>query len=129
MRGSVRTRPGQSRPISIAAPPSWSRSGTRPGWRTTTMRLWLLPVTRMTMGIAVCSPSTPGGCRRTAYVSDEARVAARSGDGMTLEFGVLGPIEVRRDHVLVALGGPQQRRIVAALLAERGQVLSIERLV
>jgi DNA-binding SARP family transcriptional activator/tRNA A-37 threonylcarbamoyl transferase component Bud32 len=48
---------------------------------------------------------------------------------MTLEFGVLGPIEVRRDHVLVALGGPQQRRIVAALLAERGQVLSVERLV
>lgn len=48
---------------------------------------------------------------------------------MTLEFGLLGPIEVRRDQVLVALGGPQQRRILAALLAERGQVVSVERLV
>ena len=48
---------------------------------------------------------------------------------MTLEFGVLGPIEVRRDGQPVALGGPQQRRIVATLLAERGQVVSVDRLV
>jgi serine/threonine protein kinase/DNA-binding SARP family transcriptional activator/WD40 repeat protein len=48
---------------------------------------------------------------------------------MTLDFGVLGPIEVRRDGQPVMLGGPQQRRIVATLLAERGQVVPIDRLV
>ena len=48
---------------------------------------------------------------------------------MSLEFGVLGPIEVRSDGEVVALGGPQQRRIVAALIAERGQVVPVDRLV
>jgi serine/threonine protein kinase/DNA-binding SARP family transcriptional activator/WD40 repeat protein len=48
---------------------------------------------------------------------------------MELGFGVLGPIEVCREGQPVALGGPQQRRIVAALVAERGRVVSVERLV
>lgn len=48
---------------------------------------------------------------------------------MTLEFYVLGAIEVRRRGELVALGGPQQRRVFAALLAERGRLVSVDRLV
>jgi DNA-binding SARP family transcriptional activator/WD40 repeat protein/tRNA A-37 threonylcarbamoyl transferase component Bud32 len=48
---------------------------------------------------------------------------------MTLEFGVLGPIEVRSGGEVVALGGPQQRRIVATLIAERGHVVAVDRLV
>jgi serine/threonine protein kinase/DNA-binding SARP family transcriptional activator/WD40 repeat protein len=48
---------------------------------------------------------------------------------MELAFGVLGPIEVSRDGQPIALGGPQQRRIVAALVAEHGRVVPVERLV
>ncbi|MDQ1520494.1 MAG: hypothetical protein QOI55_1567 [Actinomycetota bacterium] len=46
-----------------------------------------------------------------------------------LEFGVLGPVEVRHDGQAVSLGGPQQRRILATLLADRGKVVAVERLV
>src|SRR6185437_3016678 len=134
MRGSVRTKPGQSRPTSTSASPSTRRSGTRPGCRIITTGLWLPAVTWMTMGAAVCSPSTASRCRRIANASDEALAARLWGVGgggraMTLEFGVLGPIEVRRDGQPVALGGPQQRRMIATLLAERGQVVSVDRLV
>lgn len=45
-----------------------------------------------------------------------------------LEFCVLGPIEVRADGELIAVGGPQQRRVLAALLSEAGNVVSLERL-
>ncbi|HEY7625662.1 MAG TPA: BTAD domain-containing putative transcriptional regulator, partial [Ilumatobacteraceae bacterium] len=48
---------------------------------------------------------------------------------MELGFGVLGPIEVSRGGAPIVLGGPQQRRIVAALVAERGRVVPVERLV
>src|SRR3954447_11378508 len=48
---------------------------------------------------------------------------------MSLEFGVLGPIEVRSAGEVMALGGPQQRRIVATLIAGRGEVVPIDRLV
>ena len=46
-----------------------------------------------------------------------------------MRFRVLGPIEVERGHVAVGLGGPQQRRLLAVLLSERGRVVSTERLV
>ena len=48
---------------------------------------------------------------------------------MSLEYGVLGPIEVRSAGEVLALGGPQQRRIVATLIAQRGEVVSVDRLV
>jgi DNA-binding SARP family transcriptional activator/WD40 repeat protein len=48
---------------------------------------------------------------------------------MALEFGVLGPVEVRVDGEVIALGGAQQRRVLAALVAERGRVVSVERLI
>ena len=34
-----------------------------------------------------------------------------------MRFRLLGPIEVERDPVAVAIGGPQQRRLLAVLLA------------
>jgi serine/threonine protein kinase/DNA-binding SARP family transcriptional activator len=48
---------------------------------------------------------------------------------MALEFGVLGPVEVRADDTPVALGGPQPRRVLAALVAEAGQVVAVDRLI
>lgn len=43
-------------------------------------------------------------------------------------FGVLGPLEVHRGDVRLALGGPKQRTVLAALLLEAGRVVSAERL-
>ncbi|MEO8694621.1 MAG: BTAD domain-containing putative transcriptional regulator [Acidimicrobiales bacterium] len=45
-----------------------------------------------------------------------------------LEFSVLGPVEVRRDGAALGLGGSQQRRLMAVLLTNPGQVVSLDRL-
>ena len=45
-----------------------------------------------------------------------------------MEFRVLGPLEVVGELGPVALGGPQQRRVLAALLSDPGHVLTYERL-
>jgi DNA-binding SARP family transcriptional activator len=44
------------------------------------------------------------------------------------EFGILGPLEVRRDGVELPLGGRNQRAVLALLLLEAGHVVSIDRL-
>jgi DNA-binding SARP family transcriptional activator/WD40 repeat protein/tRNA A-37 threonylcarbamoyl transferase component Bud32 len=44
-------------------------------------------------------------------------------------FRVLGEVDVERDGDAVRLGGPQQRRLLALLLSERGRVVSTDRLV
>ena len=46
-----------------------------------------------------------------------------------MEFRILGPVEAADDSGRIALGGPQQRRLLAALLSEPGRVLSQERLI
>src|SRR5215212_6304345 len=46
-----------------------------------------------------------------------------------MEFRVLGSIAACEDGRAVALGGPQQRRLLAVLLANAGQVVSVDRLV
>ena len=46
-----------------------------------------------------------------------------------LEFRILGPMDVVGDGGSVNLGGPQQRRILALLLAEPGTVLTFDRMV
>ena len=43
-------------------------------------------------------------------------------------FGVLGPLELSRAGRPVAIGGPQQRRLLAALLAHGGQAVPSDRL-
>ena len=46
-----------------------------------------------------------------------------------MRFGVLGPLEVRVDGEVVAIGGPQQRRILALLLQRPGHTVSTTRMV
>jgi DNA-binding SARP family transcriptional activator len=46
-----------------------------------------------------------------------------------MEFGVLGPLEVRVEGNTVALGGAKQRALLAVLLLHAGEVVSAERLV
>lgn len=46
-----------------------------------------------------------------------------------MEFRILGPLEVVGDLGAISLGGPQQRRVLAALLSDPGYVLTYERLV
>jgi predicted ATPase/DNA-binding SARP family transcriptional activator len=43
-----------------------------------------------------------------------------------LKFGVLGPLEVRRDRRLVRLGGERQRTLLALLLVHANQVMSVD---
>ena len=48
---------------------------------------------------------------------------------MTLEFGVLGPLEVRRDGERLDLGAPKQRSVLARLLLARGRTVASDSLV
>ena len=45
-----------------------------------------------------------------------------------VEFGILGPLEARRDGAEVPLGGRTQRAVLALLLLEAGRVVSIDRI-
>src|SRR5260370_14483069 len=45
-----------------------------------------------------------------------------------VEFGILGPLEVRRSGRAVPLGGPRQRAVLALLLLEPNRVVSMDRL-
>src|SRR5262249_31938163 len=49
--------------------------------------------------------------------------------GGKLRFKVLGSIEVERDGARIAVGGPQQRRLLGVLLIARGHTVSADRLV
>src|SRR5438045_5049 len=46
----------------------------------------------------------------------------------SVEFGILGPLEVRRSGQAVSLGGPRQRAVLALLLLEANRVVSMDRL-
>jgi DNA-binding SARP family transcriptional activator len=48
---------------------------------------------------------------------------------VTLEFRILGPLEVSDETGHVALGGPKQRALLAILVLEAGRVVPIDRLV
>ena len=45
-----------------------------------------------------------------------------------MQFGVLGPVEVRRDGHELLLGGPKQRALLAILLLHANEVVSRDRL-
>ncbi len=49
--------------------------------------------------------------------------------GLSLRFGLLGPVEVRRNGRPVPLGSPKQRALLTALLLEPNRVVSIDRLI
>src|SRR5262245_15490207 len=46
-----------------------------------------------------------------------------------MRFGVRGPVQVEREGSVIPLGGPQQRRLLGALLAACGEAISAGRLV
>jgi DNA-binding SARP family transcriptional activator len=46
-----------------------------------------------------------------------------------LEFGLLGPLEARRDDELLELGGMQRRALLAVLLLNANHVVSVDRLI
>ena len=46
-----------------------------------------------------------------------------------MEIQVLGPVELRSNGTEVAVGGPRQRRLLAALVVNAGRVVSVERLI
>ena len=52
-----------------------------------------------------------------------------AGRGPTIEFRVLGPFEVVSGGESLALGGPKQRALLAALVIEANRVVSVDRLV
>jgi ABC-type branched-subunit amino acid transport system substrate-binding protein/DNA-binding SARP family transcriptional activator len=56
--------------------------------------------------------------------SGDVRQYARS-----VEFRILGPIEVRRGDRPLALGGPRQRQVLAHLVLEANRVISTDRLI
>lgn len=47
----------------------------------------------------------------------------------TISVRVLGPVEVAVDDVVIDLGGPQQRAVIAHLAVDAGRVVSVERLI
>jgi WD40 repeat protein/DNA-binding SARP family transcriptional activator len=49
--------------------------------------------------------------------------------GARLQFGILGPLEVRRDGAVMGIGGPRQRALLALLLCNPNRVLSRDRLI
>jgi DNA-binding SARP family transcriptional activator len=46
-----------------------------------------------------------------------------------LEFRILGPLEVRADGVVVPMGGPRQRALLAVLLLSANRAVSRDRLI
>jgi DNA-binding SARP family transcriptional activator/class 3 adenylate cyclase len=56
-------------------------------------------------------------------------VAGSPQDTTGLDFSILGPLEVRRDGVPVAVGGQKQRALLAALLVRAREVVSTDRLI
>jgi len=51
-----------------------------------------------------------------------------AGQTTSVEFGILGPLEVWRSGRAVSLGGPRQRAVLALLLLEANRVVSMDRL-
>src|SRR6266540_1946608 len=48
---------------------------------------------------------------------------------MGIEFGILGPLEVRADGRVLPLGSPKQRSLLALLLVHANQTVSRDRLI
>src|SRR4051794_40907746 len=60
----------------------------------------------------------------TAFVAEDTRAAMGS-----VEFGVLGSLELRSAGRLVSLGAPKRRALVVVLLLNANRVVSMDRLI
>ena len=56
-------------------------------------------------------------------------MVALAGERIVIEFRVLGSFEALEDQRPIALGGPMQRALLAALLLRRGEAVSTDRLI
>src|SRR5215471_2877810 len=65
-----------------------------------------------------CFGARPGG-----------ECARLPGARMSIQFQILGPLEVRIDGAAIAIGGPRQRALLAMLLLSANQVVSRDRLI
>ncbi|WP_267485505.1 BTAD domain-containing putative transcriptional regulator [Streptomyces sp. R1] len=73
----------------------------------------------------------PRTARDTAAASQDHGLADRAGDPVDSpvpRFGVLGPVEARHEHGPVDLGPPKRRVVLARLLLDAGQPVSVKRL-
>ena len=48
---------------------------------------------------------------------------------MILTAEVLGPVRLLADGVAIDVGGPRQRRLLGALLVDRGSIVPVDRLI
>ena len=69
-----------------------------------------------------------GGSRRILRGAATDRLPNGYRADPVIEFGILGPLEARRDGAELALGGRNQRAVLALLLLQADQVVSIDRI-
>ncbi|MDQ1492908.1 MAG: hypothetical protein QOJ23_5422, partial [Actinomycetota bacterium] len=55
-------------------------------------------------------------------------LALQNDDRQALRYGMLGPLEVRTDRVVLRLGSPRQRLMLTVLLVEANRTVSAGRL-
>ena len=74
--------------------------------------------------------STSGWLRPHGARGDAQRLQAACGPGFTstMQFGILGPLEVRDGDRVVALGGLKPRAVLALLLTHANETVSADRL-
>jgi DNA-binding SARP family transcriptional activator len=53
----------------------------------------------------------------------------RGDTGASLQFGMLGPLEVRRDGKLLSIGGERQRALLALLLVHANELVTVDQLI
>ncbi len=80
------------------------------------------------LGVARCSGSDWDLVRPGPVKSNTVVAAVDDQDKVTLEFRVLGPLEVRRGGRLVDIGTPKQRVVLALLLSDVNRVVSVDRI-
>ena len=64
--------------------------------------------------------------RSAAVAPPSAQLTA---DATSLEFGILGPLQVTGGGQALALGGPRQRLVLVVLLLEANRLVTTERLI
>jgi predicted ATPase/DNA-binding SARP family transcriptional activator len=62
-------------------------------------------------------------------IGDVPQELLKGGEEGLIEFGILGPLEVRRDGAPVAVGAAKQRALLAILLLRPNEVVSRDRLI
>src|SRR5215210_1159827 len=107
--------------MSIAAPQPARRVDVRTGHTYAIPVVRELPRPAPALDAGWCAP-------RRAGLWLARRQRSRVGCGVAMEFSILGPLEVRAEAQLLALGGTKPRALLAVLLLHANQPVSFERL-